>query len=62
MCECERRKFNRLLKPLLAAGDDLAKAIEKANWGTIAHPTMHMKDAIAVWREIADEYETEKVG
>lgn len=51
MCECEQRKFRTKLKPVIAAGDDLVAAIEKANWGEIRHPTMHMKDAIAVWKE-----------
>ena len=47
MCKCEQKK----LKSILAAGDDLVTAIERASWGTINHPTMHMTDAVAVWKE-----------
>lgn len=48
MCICERKR----LKKLLAAGDDLVLAIEKANWGTISHATLHMTLAMSNWREV----------
>lgn len=47
MCKCEQKRLAGLIK----LGDDLVAAIEKANWGTISHPTMHMLDAVAVWKE-----------
>lgn len=51
MCQCEQRKFISKIKPLLAAGDDLVAAIQKAEWGTVRHPTMHMEQAMAVWED-----------
>lgn len=51
MCECEEKKFKHRAKNLVAAGDDLVAAIEKANWGTIRHPTIHMELAIDLWKE-----------
>lgn len=47
MCKCEQKKLTRIL----VAGDDLVAAIEHASWGAINHPTMHMTDAVAVWKE-----------
>ena len=48
MCKCEQKKLARIL----AAGEDLVSAIQKANWGTINHPTMHMTEAIRAWKEV----------
>lgn len=53
MCQCEKRR----LAGLLGAGDDLVAAIERANWGTISHPTLHMSEAIAVWKAKKEVYE-----
>jgi hypothetical protein len=47
MCKCEQRR----LAVLISAGDDLVAAIEKANWGTISHPTLHMEGAMETWKE-----------
>lgn len=56
MCACEKRK----LKKVIAAGNDLVAAIEKASWGTINHPTLHMTDAVAVWKEATCHLQPQK--
>ena len=61
MCECEQRKLKVEMRPIIEAGNDLVAAIERANWGTIRHPTMHMTDAIAVWKETTCLLQPEKV-
>lgn len=57
MFASEKRKLRKIVE----AGNDLVAAIERANWGTISHPTLHMTDAVAVWKECVERLYGTKV-